>query len=49
MYLCPLVLRREGKLEILQECYDHNLHLKDALDNFSCDTYGVAYEEWNWG
>jgi len=33
--LCPLVLRREGNLEIFQEGYDGNLHLKDAIDGFS--------------
>jgi hypothetical protein len=33
--LCPLILRRKGKLEIFEEGDDYNLHLKDSMEGFS--------------
>lgn|SRR6266850_3429232 len=31
--LCPFILRRKGKLELIEEGNDHNLHLEDSMDS----------------
>jgi hypothetical protein len=33
--LCPLILGRKGKLEIFEEGYDDDLHLKNSVEGFS--------------